>query len=206
MEPDTVFHESLPFVLHEAHSEGSEWDVVLIEAGLSKNGTYYSEATLQSSVSLFEGLKACVYRFGEKLDHLPEEIVRAMPQGLSGNVVGWFENARFTEFTRADGTKGKGIMARFRILEGAKWLRDNLVDAWKRGKRDLLGFSIDARGSARAAVIDGKQVRKVETITKVESTDVVTNPAAGGAVIRLVASFNADWKSFVTIIQESRPT
>ena len=174
MEPVSAFHESLTTVLQEVHSEGSEWDVVLIEAGLSKNGTYYSEETLQKSVHLFEGVKACVYRFGEKLDHLPEDIVRAMPQGLAGNVVGWFE---------------KGIMARFRILEGAKWLRDNLLDAWKRGKRDLLGFSIDARGQARAAIISGQQVRKVETITKVESTDVVTNPAAGGELMRLVASF-----------------
>jgi hypothetical protein len=207
MEPAVVFHDSLLTVLHEAHSEGSEWDVVLIEAGLSKNGTYYSEETLQNSVSLFEGVKACVYRFGEKLDHLPEEIVHAMPQGLAGNVVGWFEKARFTEFTKADGSKGKGIMARFRILEGAKWLRDNLVDAWKKGKRDLLGFSIDARGKAHATVIDGKQVRKVETITKVESTDVVTNPAAGGDFVRLVASFNAEveWKNLVEIIQKSRP-
>ncbi len=207
MEPVSAFHESLTTVLQEAHSEGSEWDVVLIEAGLSKNGTYYSEETLQKSVPLFEGVKACLYRFGEKLDHLPEDIVRAMPQGLAGNVVGWFENARFTEFTKADGSKAKGIMARFRILEGAKWLRDNLVDAWKRGKRDLLGFSIDARGQARAAVIGGQQVRKVETITKVESTDVVTNPAAGGELMRLVASFNgeADWKGLVTILQESRP-
>ncbi len=207
MEPVEAFHESLMTVLQEAHSEGSEWDVVLIEAGLSKNGTYYSEETLKRSVPLFEGVKACVYRFGEKLDHLPEEIVRSMPQGLSGNVVGWFEKARFTEFTKADGSTGKGIMARFRILEGAKWLRDNLVDAWKKGKRDLLGFSIDARGQARAAVIGGQNVRKVETITKVESTDIVTNPAAGGDFIRLVASFNgeADWKTLVTIIQKSRP-
>jgi len=157
---------------------GKEWDVVLIEAGESKNGNFYPADVLRKAVPLFEDLKACAYRFGEgfnsKFDHLPDEINKSKPGGFAENVVGWFQNVRFSKFKRPDGSMAEGILARFHVLEGAQWLRNNLKDAWSHNKPDLLGFSIDAQGKVKEGNHNGKPVKFVEEIEKVNSTDIVT--------------------------------
>ena len=187
----------------EAHSitfaalreaSGRAWDVVLIEAGRSANGRFYPPEVLKAAIHLFEGARCCAYRFGKKLDasddfnHLPDGEARRFPGGFAENTVGFFEKVRYGTFTRPDGSKGEGLLARFNILEGADWLRKNLRDAFKQGRSDILGFSIDAEGQAREAIVNGERVTLVERIAKVTSTDVVTTPAAGGSLLRLVAS------------------
>ncbi len=187
----------------EAHSmtftalreaSGRAWDVVLIEAGKSANGRFYPPEVLRAAIHLFEGARCCAYRFGKKLDasddfnHLPDGEARRFPGGFAENTVGFFEKVRYGTFTRPDGSKGEGLLARFNILEGADWLRKNLRDAFKQGRPDILGFSIDAEGQAREAIVNGERVTLVERIAKVTSTDVVTTPAAGGSLLRLVAS------------------
>jgi len=177
--------------LGPSSKEGKEWDVVIIESGLSLNGTFYPADVLKSAIPLFEGMKACAYRFGEPLDskfnHLPGDVSSTKPGGFVENVVGWFEKVRYGTFKRPDGTQGEGVLGRFHVMEGAAWLRKNLKDAWEHGKHAMLGFSIDAQGSARAAMVQGKRVKLVDKIASVESTDVVSQPAAGGGVLRLVA-------------------
>jgi len=68
------FKESHAFTVTAATStdkKGSDWDVVLIETGLSKNGNFYPATTLKASAPLFEGLKACAYRFGGRARLFP---------------------------------------------------------------------------------------------------------------------------------------
>lgn len=168
--------------------EGKDWDVVVIETGLSKNGTFYPEKCLRDATSLFENARVCAYGFGDSFDHLPDAVARSRPEGFAVNIVGWLEKARFGNFTRPDGTTGKGIIARLHVLEGAEWLKKNLKDAWLHGKTNVFGLSIDAEGQAHDAEVNGRRVKLVEKIDKVKSTDIVSHPAAGGSLLRLVAS------------------
>ncbi len=186
-----IFRETtLPVRLLKPGSdpEGKEWDVVCIEAGWSKNGKFYSPEVLKGTLHLFKDLKARTHRFGDKLDHLPDQAAQQRPSGFAENVTGWYENPTYGPFTRPDGHKGEGVLARFHILAGHKWLRENLKDAWDHGKYDLLGFSIDARGKAHEGEAQGKRGLIVDKIEEIESTDIVTDPAAGGSLLRMVAS------------------
>jgi transcriptional regulator with XRE-family HTH domain len=173
---------------------GKEWDVVLIEAGLSLNNKFYSEQLLEASVSHFEGVKCCAFLEGDDFNHRSQENIDNNPSGSAKNTIGWFKDVRFGEFKKPDGSTGKGIIARLHILEGQDWLMKGMKDAFAHGKTDLLGFSIDAHGDGHEGFREGKDVFIVESITQVESTDVVTDPAAGGRFMRIAASVENDKK------------
>ncbi len=194
-----------PVFLAARSAEGKDWDVVVIQPGWSLNGVYYPADTLRAAVPLFEGLKVNAFRFGKPLgdefDHLPDRVDREMPERFAENQVGWFENARYGSFKRKDGSTGEGILARFHVLEGADWLRKNLRDAWAHGRSDMLGFSINATGRARPFVRDGREGKGIEKINEVHSTEVVTEPAAGGEVLRLVASLGGEEKAMQEILR-----
>ncbi len=178
----------LPIRLLKPGAEGKEWDVVIIEKGWSKNDKYYSREILKAAVPLVKGLKARTARFGDRLDHLPDQAEKSFPSGHAENVIGWYDNPRYDNFKRPDGREGEGVVARFHILAGAGWLRENLKDAWEHGQFDLLGLSIDARGQAEQGTAEGRQGLIVQRIEEMTSTDVVTDPAAGGGMLRMVAS------------------
>lgn len=187
------------FALMESKdSSGAEWDVVLIAAGESDNtgGTgnkrFYPAETLKKAIGLFENAHAMAYKFVGKIQDLfdHEKSTReTKPDGLAANQVGFFRNVHFGKFKDSKGQEREGILARFHVLEGAKWLRDNLLDAYKHGKQ-ILGFSIDAEGEETPMKIGDKLYDAVTNISRVLENTVVTRPAAGGQVIRLVASQN----------------
>lgn len=177
----------------EAGKDGSEWDVILIQEGFSKNfdadtglPRYYTADALRSAKSLFENAKAFAYFYGEgpgRFDHLPDQVQTRMPAGVVGNLVGWFTNVRIREIS------GKvALIARFHISESAKWLRELMRDAFQSGQRDMVGFSIDALGKSKIGLAEGKRASMVTSFDSVGSVDVVTSPAAGGRAMRLVAS------------------
>lgn len=151
---------------------GLEWEVVLIEAGLSANGNLYTEEVLRQAVPLFAGVKAFA-------DHATETELRERPERSVEDVVGWFESPRF---------EGGGVRATFKLSPAADRLRELLVDAWERGKPDLIGFSVDALAQCEDRRTAQGAVCEVRRIVQVFSVDVVTDPAAGGAVLRLVAA------------------
>lgn len=184
--PEYHFTEAHGLKILKSQAEGKLWDVVIIESGLSKNGNFYPADVLRNSAHLFEGVKAAAYRFGGKLDHVPNDAGDATR--FSENLVGWFENVVFGAFTRKNGSKGEGLLGKFHVMPAASWLSENLKYAFEHGRPDILGFSIDARGDARPTVINGRKVNLVEKIIGVDETTVVTEPAAGGGVLRLVAS------------------
>ena len=148
--------------------DGREWEVALIRAGLAKSGTIYPAEVLKEAVPLFEGVRALA-RSDE--EHLTDKGVSTR------NIVGWYDQARFEE---------EEIRARFHISEAAGWLATMMRDAWRRGKKDLIGFSIVGDGRATVRREGGQVVRYAEAITKIESVDPVVNPSAGGRVIRLI--------------------
>ena len=181
----------------EASKQGSVWDVVLIEAGVSKNGVLYSEDVLRGSEALFEGADAMLYKFEDKdgfylkgggtvNDHLPDAVVEKKPEGLVGNLVGSFKGVRFGTFKRPDGSTGEGLLAKLNVSETAPWLRTIMRERQAAGRP--LGLSIDAFCNYHWGTVSGKPVRVADKIVEVSSVDIVTRPAAGGGALRMVAS------------------
>lgn len=179
-EANQSFTDSAPYVqvLEAADKTGREWDVILIQAGLSKNGNYYPAEALQKAASLFEG----AYAFA---DHATDAEREARPERSVKDKVGRFSNVQFGKFP-IGGKVVEGLKARFKVI--APWMREVMLEAVKAGEPDFLGFSIDAEGKVTPKQVDGRRVNWIEQIVRVHSVDVVTDPAAGGRVVRLVAS------------------
>jgi transcriptional regulator with XRE-family HTH domain len=170
-------------LLEAPSKDGREWDIVIIEEGLSLNGNFYPGKVLRSAIPLFEG--ALVKGFELKrdfFDHLPEEIKAAIPTNDS-HVVGTIRNIR--ERRTAEGKMA--LVGRFRTSDGIDWVPKMLMAQFNRGD-GMLGFSIDATGRFEPAKVDGKTIRRILTIESVDSVDLVTRPAARGRFLRVVAS------------------
>lgn len=182
--------EAEGLIMESVEPTGSVIDVLLIQAGMSKNRRRYSEAVLRESVPLFEGARAFA---GKGVDHNPEE------RGVK-SLVGWYTGARWVQDAPHPTKKNQrvsGVAANFHISEAAPWLRSMMADAIKRGKPDLVGFSIVGDGETSVVRESRQQYIDVTKINTIESVDVVVNPAAGGMPMRLVASAEAmpqvDW-------------
>lgn len=183
-------NEPTRFRFLEARAEGREWDIACISPGVSKNANkfYYAPDVLKKAVPLFENAKIFSFAFPNRLhDHMSIEDEDKAPAGFAYNIVGWIDNVRYGKFMR-DGKEDEGIIARFHVADNAKWLRDLLLDAFRHDKKSLLEFSINAEGEAVTASVNNQDVRKVTRITAVKGVDVVTHGAAGGSVLKLVAS------------------
>lgn len=150
------------------------WRIVLIEGGISKNNTFYTKEALKQSVRLFEGVKIFAHKFGDTLDHRPDEL--ADPYGLVSNQIGFVKNVRFEE-----GGEGR-LTGDFHCTNST--IRDILSNTWKADREQMPGFSIDVLLSGNR---EG-QIFRVGEIKKANSVDMVTSPAAGGQFERIVAS------------------
>jgi hypothetical protein len=192
----STIKESFPLRLIEStDSTGFVWDVVLIEAGESDNGADWKAETLKQSLAQFEGTEAFAYEYKggphgvDFYDHLPESVRNSIPGGTAlKNKVGDYSNIRYETFEKADGSTGEGILAQFRILESARWLRDYIKDSFNSGRKSL-GFSIDAltRWTKRLKE-NGRWIKDVLEIGKVDEITVVSKPGAGGMLLRLLMS------------------
>lgn len=160
----------------DASAEGLVWDIEIIHPGWALTGVYYPRQVLQEAAPLFEG--APVYYFDDEARGHKRNPLEKAPRFLAG----WIDQV---------GPDPDGVLTgQLHFLqEGiAAPLRRQLVDAWRRGKTDLFGLSIDAHGLTRPGTADGRTGKLVESIQKVLSLDVVLQPAAGGRFTRLVAS------------------
>ena len=170
---------------------GKTWDVVLIEAGESKNGILYTEELLQSAVPLFEGARAYAYEFsgkqGQLFDHMPETVRERLPEGATKNLVGDYSNVRFGEFRRDDGAIGKGLLAKFHVT--ASWLRDTMNNAWDAGRKSLIGFSIDALAKVRDVIVaGGRTIKEALSFERLDEVTIVSYPGAGGIILSVAES------------------
>ncbi len=162
--------------IEAADKEGKAWDAVIIRAGTSMNGVYYPDAVLREAAPLFEGARVFAKPDVEHLRGESKDV---------NKLAGWFSGVKFVEGKSPD----TGYLGgRYNFAAGASSLRETVTDAWVRGKRDLVGFSIDAIGRAKNALrgAAGKGAKRIATaITKVNSVDLIVEPSAGGALVRL---------------------
>ena len=167
---------------------GHLWDIVLIREGWSNNGRYYPRRVLQEAVDagLFNGGKICDYGVDAMglHDHLDLKAQAQVPGGVPArNIIGF-----------VDGVYGEIIDGRYTVL-GRFHCTDAhqqtlLSESWESGHRDFLGFSIDAVGDCARGTAEGRTGWIVESIQHVFETTLVSKPAAGGRLERLVASNN----------------
>ena len=180
-------------VLLEAKAKnGSEWDVMLIQAGVSGNGVNYGADALRSATALYEGVKAYA-------DHPTKEENAARPERSIRDLVGTFRNVKY-ESRQIDGQKIEGLTARFKVVP--QWLREALLEAHGAGEPDFYGLSHNVIADWEWGTANGKRVKEVKRIIEVKSVDVVTDPAAGGRIERLVASNSNQGGISVDLTQE----
>jgi len=143
---------------------GNRWRVALIQAGESQNRTIYPMSVLRRAIPLFEGAVCFADNHGG-------------PNGKAiRDIVGWFSNV-----TAEESPMFQGITADFDILDSQGWFKDMIAEAWSRGKRNLVGFSILGDGAKRFIKMpDGHIAREVTSIDSLVSVDAVSRPAAGG--------------------------
>ena len=155
--------------------EQHEVEVVCIRPGLSKNGNFYGRDVVRSMLPLFEGARAFA-------DHpAPGE----RPERSVRDLVGYYKAPRIDE-------QG-ALRAILKVTRNADWLYMLIEEALADGRPDLVGISIDADARVRAGEVDGRAVRIVESVTRLNSCDVVTRASAGGALARLRQADNGSW-------------
>ena len=194
------FKETILPSLKGTEDKGKVWDVTIIEVGQSLNGPIYTEEALREAAPVFEGVPVYTYRWGEDLGHLSDEARAQDSRGFVGNLVGSLEGVYFNE-------ESKSLDGRLKVY--CEDTRSKLTEAWDMGdigkdsKEDILGLSIDAQG------LRGEDGITVVKFTEASSVDIVTAPAAGGRIKRLVAALRLNEQneespmpSSETVIQE----
>ena len=153
-----------------AGSSGWEWDVDLVTAGVSLTGWLWRPDVLKEAIPLFEGARAYAHNDGPHTDPNYRRVQ---------DIVGWYSDVRFVE---------DRLRARLHITQNAQWLRDLLVSAAEKGKRDIVEFSIHVLTMGSMRMMDGQLLRVPDKIVKVFSADVVSEGAAGGHLVEMAAS------------------
>lgn len=156
------------------------WLIRVIRAGESGNANYYPDAVLRDAVRLVEGV-----RVFEKSDaeHIAAGKGGAVPGKSFRNLVGALRNARFVEGAAADSGE---IHAELHLIQPDGDVAVRVREAHARGMSDLFGFSIDASAKAKVITQAGRKLRMATEITKVHSVDLIVEPGAGGALLRIV--------------------
>lgn len=152
---------------------GKVFEVTLIRPGWSANGRYYPREVLAAAAPLYE--RARVFA-----DHPTATELQQRPERSVRDLVAWVEGVQVAP----DGS----LRAELHLLESARpWLAPIL-----RERPDLVGLSHHALGKTRIGQAEGRSGRVVEAIARVVSVDIVTEPAAGGSIDRLIASDRPD--------------
>ncbi|MCE5265724.1 MAG: hypothetical protein LLG97_19620 [Deltaproteobacteria bacterium] len=165
---------------------GYRWRVQIIEQGVDKQGiAEYPLNVLHAAAPLYDGARVFALTQGQHDD--PDR-----PFGKSvRDLVGWISEST---------PNASGLEGTLNILKSAVWLRDMAVDAWERGKKDLIGLSHDvfAKTVASAAAQKGR----AERIVKVDSVDVVYDPIGGGKFLRMAAAARGGRKEDETMLEK----
>lgn len=199
-EPVEVIEQFMPVAMREAAPSnvafieakegdaGAVWDVILIRSGLSLNSVFYPDAVLREAAPRFEGAR--VFAKGDA------EHVKGDGKDVN-KLAGWISAPRFVEGKSPD----TGYVAGTLNLAPSA-LRTTLADAWARGKKDLVGLSIDANGTAKVELREAKKVRVARSISKVNSVDLIVEPGAGGGLVRLVEAAQPEEHSEMELKQK----
>ncbi len=157
---------------------GKTWSVVIVEEGMSKNRNRYKRAVLEAAAPKYDG--ALVY-----LDH--QESQRRFGRSTK-DVAGFLKDPKPMSLSESREAAAKFCLGA-RLVVTKESVRQEMVDAWMEGKA-IFGLSHDIQGEAVTAVEadSGQPFYDITRIEQVDSVDLVTNPAAGGRLVRLVAS------------------
>ena len=142
------------------------WNVEIIRSGLSDNNNYYPPEVLSKATPLFEGVRSHNRSDAEHCADINATV---------NNVAGWLSKPIFKE--------GK-VLGKYHFAN--RNVGEVVAEAWKQGKKDLIGLSIVAEGKATRKKDGDKYINYVESINKVKSVDLVLNPAAGGKFVQML--------------------
>jgi len=185
--PVEVIEQYVPVSMREAvrsvfveAAEGKRWLIRAIRAGLSLNNVFYPDAVLREAVPLFEGARVFV-----KSD---DEHVKGGGKDVR-NLIGRLVEAKFVAGAMPDCGE---VRAKLELIQPDGEIGVKLREAYDNNMSSLFGFSIDADGTAKMTVREGKRVKVAQSITKVSSVDLIVEPGAGGQLIRLVESVHPE--------------
>jgi hypothetical protein len=155
--------------------------VTIIEEGLgnSKDKNFYSAEALQSGVQAFNGAKAYA-------DHPDAITEKTLPERSMKDLVGWYSDCFVDKNPQTNKTRLRG---KLHFFPSAKWLTD-MIDTILTDPtaKNLFGISINAVGKTRQGQMGGEEVNYVEQFQRVDSADVVTEPAARGKFDKMLES------------------
>lgn len=177
---------SLQIIRESGSKSGREFDIVIIREGKSKNGRYYSKDLLEKSIGIFEGAKIAAYEWKNFHDHLSENTKQMVPAGFPSSIAGLVTGVTLSKLD--DGKYG--LVGRMKLHESAQALADVFMLGLQTNNKNVLGFSIDVYGACEKRTVEGEELDYITEISEVNEITVVTNPAAGGQLLRLVASFD----------------
>lgn len=158
---------------------GKKWGVLIIQEGLSKNRNRYGRKVLTEAAPLYESAK--IY-----MDH--EETPRKFGRSTR-DVAGFLKHVQPVLLGGGKEAEGGGTLALAATAVIVNpTVQAMLLDAYNEGNPDLFGLSHDVRAESTTAVGPDGPFYEVKRIESVQSVDFVTNPAAGGRLVRIVAS------------------
>ncbi len=159
----------------EGEASSGKWLIRVIKAGYSMNNFYYPDTVLREGAPLFNGARVFLKSDAEHLKGAGKDV---------RNLIGGLSAATFIEGKSPDSGE---IQAVFTLIEADGAEAVKLREAYDRGLSGLFGFSIDATGKVgKAEMREGRKVRTAQSITQVQSVDLIVEPGAGGELIRLV--------------------
>lgn len=174
------------FLEAASDAAGGKFRVRVIKAGVSGNGVFYSDALLSQSVRLFEGARVLVKDDREHLAGGGKDF---------RNLVGKLANVSFIAGKGADTGE---LQADMLMIDPNGEIATKIREALARGMSDLFGLSIDAAGSLKPQRVQGRDVRAAATIAKVNSVDLIVEPAAGGQILNLIESVGSRNMEFLS--------
>ena len=204
------FRETIRFSALEtsARDDGigpTKFRVVLLQEGLGnlKDAFYYSKDALESAVPLFEGKKMYA-------DHPDAFEEKTRPERSVRDIIGHFENIKVEETDNRHMLVGDAIMLPQKDYEWSRGLIQRAVEFNEKfPDKEFVGLSINASGDAEEQdleefmkeneIPDGvlvkiqkakeqgtKTIRIVRSLKEAVSCDLVTEPGAGGKVLKML--------------------
>lgn len=150
---------------------GRIYRVRIIAYGDSKNGRRYPEAVMRAAATLYEGAKAFDH-------HRTEEELKT---GTIAGLVGAYRSVE----AAAD-----GLYADLHLLPSCTHAAEALdasLAAQEDGLDPVIGLSHDVMALFKPVTEGGRRLQEATAITRVNSADLVSDPAAGGKAARVLA-------------------
>jgi hypothetical protein len=169
---ETVRHEGRLLASMGTDTTGGRvFEVHIIRYGDSKNGRRYPADVMRKAAHMYEGAKA--------YDHHRTD--QEINTGTTVGIIGHYRNVEATD---------TGIKGELHLLPSATHtaeLLDQTLANQAAGLPPLVGISHDVMTQWKPITVGNRQFREVTAIIGVNSADVVSDPAAGGAATRMVA-------------------